>query len=55
MAGTTRLELATSAVTMHDLLVASWRSTAAAMFRTNWVVSNPAEEYQRKVSHGQHD
>jgi len=32
------------------------RSTeAAAMFRTNWVVSNPAEEYQRRVSHGQHD
>jgi len=31
------------------------RSTAAAMFRANWVVSNPAEEYQRKVSHGQHD
>jgi hypothetical protein len=27
------------------------------MFRTNtnWVVSNLAEEYQRKVSHGQHD
>jgi hypothetical protein len=28
---------------------------AAAMFRTSWVVSNPAEEYQRNVSHGQHD
>jgi hypothetical protein len=30
------------------------RSTAAAMFRTSWAVSNPAEEYQRNVSHGQH-
>jgi hypothetical protein len=29
--------------------------TAATMFRTNWVVSTPAEGYQRKVSHGQHD
>jgi hypothetical protein len=30
------------------------RSTAA-MFRTSWVVSSPAEEYQRKVPPGHRD